>query len=588
MEGQVIAVSVDYKYSMLFANGQVKNNFRGNRIRRGESFSRPSALTPLIDPVYQLAQDEDEDDAVNAVTQANALPTYSMGQSVVVRYYGDSLWYPAVVQGIACDFLFTVQMEDKSTKEVERHLISPSVPYALPDEASAYYDIGYYQRGDYVDVLFSNDDRSYPLVWKRGRVAHDNRDGSYYVRLENNTDMPAVRGRDMRFHFRAKDVVDVRSKDGVWCNGKILKPENTGYYVKYDGFEEMNGQAYPISYQEHAVVADRIMPSGRGDVRTATIAYAQKVFSMQAKYDIPAIKPKSGLVLDQHLTKRRFKSPDREPSSARKEAKARAQSRNVAAASLLADDLSRINMSAIADKTTVSNRDGLKVSDKAENESFGMAELEAREMNSTSAIGVITDTAAFAETYNNASKARSQANYRIGMKVQFLLGDNHSWINAIVSEVHQNGTYTVLLLDAETEDGGGNVHVCTEDMIRLVGPVVENSFERTPQRQAPPPQILKSTPILRNKSDNASSLKNVRSTRPADKVVQLLKEGMRINYFPEGQPDASPYEGIIEQVHRGNSMYTIAIADGAEEPAVITVPAHTVIAIRPGQFLPIA
>eukprot|EP00981_Chlorochromonas_danica_P006788 scaffold1490_cov162-Ochromonas_danica.AAC.34 len=300
VQGEILAVTVDFKYSVLFGDGQIKSNIRENKIRGGHRFLRSTGLGPLSNldfassslvaptPVNNQSMDgiskaEDETNVNDAQRMFGSSPTcYFLGQSVVVRFCGDCTWVPAVIREVLDANLYLVQVKGFPQAH---EMSSPSIlPYPPLDDdiRDNFYDPGYYVRGDYVDVFFWSTGGETTTfeggVWKRGRVAHDNGDGTYFVRLETNVDLPAVRGRQLRFHFRAKDIVDVRLRESMtWCKGKVLKVENNGsYYVKYEVIEEINGDIpQQISYQEHNVQACRLMPPGREYVRLALIKHWQ-------------------------------------------------------------------------------------------------------------------------------------------------------------------------------------------------------------------------------------------------------------------------------------------------------------------------
>jgi hypothetical protein len=160
-------------------------------------------------------------------------------------------------------------------QEVEEHLIQTNIPL-LPSSAGIkeaslfnnnFYDAGVYIRGDYVEVW-----KSPETGWKRGRIASDKKNGCYDIRLENGFD-EIYRGRFMRFHFRSKDIVDVRVNHSTsWITGRILKQEKSGnsYCVHFDEMRDGEGE-------EKNVNVYRLMPSSRHEVRQKSVEYSQQL-----------------------------------------------------------------------------------------------------------------------------------------------------------------------------------------------------------------------------------------------------------------------------------------------------------------------
>jgi hypothetical protein len=193
--------------------------------------------------------------------------------------------------------------------EVEDHLIQTNIPFATPtvtpavvtnipssnnennekdsapsssDSLNNFYDAGFYQRGDYVEIFKGTE-----VGWKRGRIASDKKNGSYDIRMETGVD-EVHRGRYMRFHFRSKEKVEIRLLHTTeWQVGQILRQEKNGHYAVV--YEQQANQ------EEGNVDPKRLLPQGRGAIREKTVEHAKKLeeiiqaasFSQLLKYSLP-------------------------------------------------------------------------------------------------------------------------------------------------------------------------------------------------------------------------------------------------------------------------------------------------------------
>jgi hypothetical protein len=193
--------------------------------------------------------------------------------------------------------------------EVEDHLIQTNIPFAnptvtpavvanipsnnnennekdsapsSPDSLNNFYDAGFYQRGDYVEIFKGTE-----VGWKRGRIASDKKNGSYDIRMETGVD-EVHRGRYMRFHFRSKEKVEIRLLHTTeWQVGQILRQEKNGHYAVV--YEQQTNQ------EEGNVDPKRLLPQGRGAIREKTVEHAKKLeeiiqaasFSQLLKYSLP-------------------------------------------------------------------------------------------------------------------------------------------------------------------------------------------------------------------------------------------------------------------------------------------------------------
>ncbi len=223
---------------------------------------------------------------------------YFIGQKVYGRVYGDSEWYNCTVLKVArCDrsltenkesgeyYLLDLEFEDGlMISEVEEHFVS----IAKMKDSSSNYDTGVYQRGDYVEMykVMSNDG----LIWRRGRIAIDKKNGSYDLRFENGQDEFNVRGKYLRHHFRSKDKVDIRILGcNQWVKGHIVAAEKNGtYQVAYESdasnhwsnllASNKNILVNAIPVVESSVVAKRLMPQGRQSARDKSKHVAAFIF----------------------------------------------------------------------------------------------------------------------------------------------------------------------------------------------------------------------------------------------------------------------------------------------------------------------
>jgi hypothetical protein len=189
------------------------------------------------------------------------------------------MWYHATVDNHSVPGVVDLLFDDGVViHEVEEHLIQTNIPFLSGVSSAAeskeaalfnnnFYDAGVYVRGDYVEVW-----KSPETGWKRGRIASDKKNGCYDIRLENGFD-EIYRGRFMRFHFRSKDIVDIRVKHStIWKNGRIVKQEKSGtsYIVHYDDSKE-------AEREEKNVSVYRLMPANRQEMRRKSVEYSQQL-----------------------------------------------------------------------------------------------------------------------------------------------------------------------------------------------------------------------------------------------------------------------------------------------------------------------
>lgn len=440
---------------------------------------------------------------------------YFLGQSVVVRFCGDCTWVPAVIREVLDASLYLVQV--KGFPHAHEMSSSSILPYPPLDDdiQDNFYDPGFYVRGDYVDVFFwstGGDATTFEGgVWKRGRIAHDNGDGTYFVRLETNVDLPAVRGRQLRFHFRAKDVVDVRLRESTtWCKGKVLKVENNGsYYVKYEVVEEINGDIpQQISYQEHNVPACRLMPPGREHVRLALTKHWQHL--MKRLTLLRAENPSNPVP----ASKREFATSDNSKPvlNVYNNSAARLSSRNqkpdvVNEPSFNVNVMDNVNdldvepnNSSTENNISLSGGGGvqllwsgqwLSISDPDTLweqlaylvqfdrddllcvETLGDREWKRRHLSLNNVLEVLENPGFVADEETSASGAISS--YRLGSIVQ-CLHQSYGWLEGVVlaRQVGQRRTYTLWLF---SEPALHQFYSCTEDMLQPIftrRPNIEN------------------------------------------------------------------------------------------------------------------
>lgn len=236
-------------------------------MRRGSQFSRPNSIDPSSYPSEPLFPTQDE-------------PKFKEGQEVLARFYGDNIWYHAVVMGCkAGSCVVDLKFDDGMIhNEVEEHLIQTNIPYGSSDKDlnNNFYDAGIYQRGDYVEVYKASEG-----AWRRGRIASDKKNGSYDVRMESGQD-EVCRGRFMRFHFRSKDPVDVRILGTtLWKTGHIIRQEKNGPYVIQ--FDDTN-------QEEKNVDPKRLMPISRHVIRQRSVEFAQKIDEVIQSSQLNALK----------------------------------------------------------------------------------------------------------------------------------------------------------------------------------------------------------------------------------------------------------------------------------------------------------
>jgi len=202
-----------------------------------------------------------------------------VGEGIFVRYYGDPTWLPALVTEIH-DKTVNAHLEEDHLGEgdmrwVEAHMwrrkgdleAAPSLAPPSSSSSSAHHDVGFYVRGDYVEVCLENE-----LVWKRARVALDEGDGRYTVRLEGGLDAGGVRGWRMRHLLRTGVEVDAKvDATGVWKRGAVVKREREGMYTV----------ALESDGSQHRLYSRYIWPAGRASVReVAKAKWKQEVSGM--------------------------------------------------------------------------------------------------------------------------------------------------------------------------------------------------------------------------------------------------------------------------------------------------------------------
>jgi len=194
---------------VLFDDGEENVSVQMSDIRKGQRFSRIESLCIADDHIGDM---QDDKASVGLVTDTqiikfdpDGLPIYRIDDAVDIRFYGDSTWYNAKITNIKRQEFFDVSLDDDDALEcdIEIHMMRHREVKFLSDEeaVTASYDAGCYQRGDYVEVNLTS------INWKRGRVAIENCNGAYDVRLEDGTDIQNIPGRRLRPLFRNNDRV---------------------------------------------------------------------------------------------------------------------------------------------------------------------------------------------------------------------------------------------------------------------------------------------------------------------------------------------------------------------------------------------
>ena len=184
-------------------------------------------------------------------------PGIEPGERVEVRYYGCASWVRGHVTGVfggTC----SVATEDDDLGEGDVMRVEPHMLRRQHQDMNTgddpYYDQGYFLRGDYVECILENEH-----VWKRARVAQDEGEGKYSVRMEDGSDEHGVRGRRLRHLLRSGDGVDGKlDASEVFKRASVHRRERDGMYIVV----EAGGDGARL----HLHVR-QLMPAGRHSVR---------------------------------------------------------------------------------------------------------------------------------------------------------------------------------------------------------------------------------------------------------------------------------------------------------------------------------
>ena len=218
---RIVAVVSGEIYHVIYPDGKEDEAVDCRNIRKGSHFVRVRSLVDDLGAQGPV-------DFSNEITD-----TFRGGDEVEIRYYGDCIWYRAKVLSVdeATDGLLTMMPDDDPTDliEVESHMMrSPLSSEVTEAEAvRACYDAGVYERGDYVEVKIDPTKNR----WRRGRVAMDNCNGTYEVRMEDGSDEHEIPGRSLRSLFKKDDKIDARPFGSEWIPGKIVRNEKDGNYT---------------------------------------------------------------------------------------------------------------------------------------------------------------------------------------------------------------------------------------------------------------------------------------------------------------------------------------------------------------------
>lgn len=309
---QVMAVHRDGdSYSVQFDNGSDDTTVAARSIRRSSGFSQVSSLEisdlqlqrrwgrrgmtvkPVSSPRGRAADERKADvdtsrqdiHLPSGQSESNGREPFMSGEMVEVRFYGDGAWYPGRVTRTYPSGSVDLRMEDGSPEtEVEWTMVRKPSP---KNPRYSAYDKGYYVRGDYVELKTSG-------AWKRARVAMDNNDGTYDLRMEDASDTKGVEGRWIRHLFRANDSVFVRRGDGdSYDAGRVEAHSVDGSYaVRLE-----DGRS------EKGVAARRICPASRIKIIDSHRAAAVDTFKSNPRSASPA-KFSSGDRVEVRLSKR--------------------------------------------------------------------------------------------------------------------------------------------------------------------------------------------------------------------------------------------------------------------------------------------
>lgn len=154
---------------------------------------------------------------------------WKQGDRVLLRHFGCVQWKPATV---TAGFVDTASLIEEIDELMEGELLWCDNHMLKPFEeglhtADTYFDKGYYERGDYVEVLIPGE-----TAWRRARVAKEESPGMYTVRTEDGKDNAGIQGCRLRHLFKAGQKMAAKvSESGAWDRGTIVKRETNGYYV---------------------------------------------------------------------------------------------------------------------------------------------------------------------------------------------------------------------------------------------------------------------------------------------------------------------------------------------------------------------
>ena len=243
---RVMAVHRDGdSYSVQFDDGSDDSTVLWKSMRRGSNHSQITSLeisdsqlqrrwgcrgnlAHVSSPRAKLDTEPKKDISLpTGQHESNGRELFISGEIVEVRFFGDGAWYPGRVTKTYVSGSVDLRMEDGTPEtEVEWSMLRKPSP---KNPRYTAYDKGFYVRGDYVELKSSG-------AWRRARVAMDNNDGTYDLRMEDASDTKGVEGRWIRHLYRANDSVFVRRSDtDSYVPGRVDAHSVDGSYsIKYD------------------------------------------------------------------------------------------------------------------------------------------------------------------------------------------------------------------------------------------------------------------------------------------------------------------------------------------------------------------
>jgi hypothetical protein len=297
VSAQIIALFSDGEYSLIRSSGEVQSNVHVEDIRKGSEFKHAQESTEtIVTPGGRdkhaakraHATDSHRKAGISSPSAGGASPrntgeaAFVAGESVEIRFYGDNSWYSARVHSVPGPGLVDVVMTDDNSLEqqVEAHMVRR--PAAQANGVASAYDAGMFARGDYVFARVPKNDGA----WVRARVVSDKKNGTYDVRLEDQSDEKGLRGRHLKHYFKVNDEVDARrNKSMIWERAVVKKTDREGKYLLYFQTDDEN---------EIDVPGRRIMIKGREEIRTqAILAYHSEKGSSANGSGASALSPNS-------------------------------------------------------------------------------------------------------------------------------------------------------------------------------------------------------------------------------------------------------------------------------------------------------